>query len=331
MNNLSIVFQGPADVMSPALYRGLQRTRDTFPDAEIIVSTWHRTPMEDRLLQIRLQSMQIRLILSVDPGPLTGTDTSGCWTTNLNRLLCSARAGLAAVSHPLVIKLRTDTWLSSRTLLALLEQDVLQDAGPPRKEAFRVFSHRVINASWFARDPKGSLPFLFHPGDILLAGRTEDVRLFFSAPLADMSLFCPARMPGLWIAWRYVPEQWFWVHAIHQATGRRVYEGNFSHTPALATESEQFYLANFVPYSPGALGLHWPKYWRSYPFRGLFSVYTHSRWCRRAGYGRSSPVREIISRGLTALWRNGYRLRAVLLRHPGIRRVAKSLFSHRGE
>ncbi|EIV6184818.1 hypothetical protein L9H89_004580 [Klebsiella aerogenes] len=117
MHNLSIVFQSPADVISPALYRGLQRTQDTFPDAEIIVSTWHRTPVEDRLLQIRLQSMQIRLILSVDPGPLIGTDTSGRWTINLNRLLCSTRAGLAAASHPLVIKLRTDTWLSSRAML----------------------------------------------------------------------------------------------------------------------------------------------------------------------------------------------------------------------
>ncbi|EHM4904065.1 MULTISPECIES: WavE lipopolysaccharide synthesis family protein [Enterobacteriaceae] len=248
MHNLSIVFQGPADVRCSTLYLYLQRTRNTFPDAEIIVSTWHSTPTTDALLNARLARMGVRLILSNDPGPLTGHDISGRWTTNLNRLLCSARAGLQAASRPLVIKLRTDTWLSSRALLDRIEQDVLRDAGPPRQEAFKVFSHRVINASWFARDPKGSLPFLFHPGDILLAGKTEDVRLFFSAPQADTSLFCPARMPGLWSAWRYVPEQWFWIHAIRQITGRLVYEGNFAHTPALVTASEQFYLANFVPH-----------------------------------------------------------------------------------
>jgi hypothetical protein len=204
VHNLSIVFQGPADVRCSTLYLYLQRTRNTFPDAEIIVSTWHSTPTTDALLNARLARMGVRLILSNDPGPLTGHDISGRWTTNLNRLLCSARAGLQAASRPLVIKLRTDTWLSSRALLDRIEQDVLRDAGPPRQEAFKVFSHRVINASWFARDPKGSLPFLFHPGDILLAGKTEDVRLFFSAPQADTSLFCPARMPGLWSAWRYV-------------------------------------------------------------------------------------------------------------------------------
>ncbi|HDQ4235031.1 TPA: hypothetical protein P8677_004920 [Klebsiella pneumoniae] len=168
-SNLSIVFQGPVDVMDGQVYHALRQTRRAFPEAEMIVSTWRRTPAEDSLLTVRLQAMGVRLVLSDDPGPLVGEDASGLWLCNLNRLRQSALAGLDAASHPLAIKLRTDTWLSSRALLRLLEQAVLQDAGPLRPPAYRVFRHRVINATWFARDPKGSLPFLYHPGDILLA------------------------------------------------------------------------------------------------------------------------------------------------------------------
>jgi len=328
-HNLSLVFQGPVDVMSGQLYHGLRQTRQVFPEAEMIVSTWRQSPAEDSLLAARLQTMGVRLVLSDDPGPLIGEDKSGRWICNLNRLRLSALAGLNAATHPLAIKLRTDTWLSSRSLLQLLEQEILPDAGPPRPPAYRVFRRRVINATWFARDPRGSLPFLYHPGDILLAGLTEDVRLFFSAPPADASLFRPARTPGLWCAWRYVPEQWFWVHAIEKVTGRPRWEGNFSTSPQDVSDSEQFYLANFVPCTPRQLGLHWPKYWRHYPLRGLFSLYTPTRWRRRAGYGRPAPVRDLFSRQLIRLWRSGYCLRAGLLRHPAIRRVAKRLFTTR--
>lgn len=331
MKNLSIVFQGPATPESAELYTYLQQTRQAFPEAEIILSTWHLTPVSDRLLTTRLERIGVRLVLSDDPGPLTGHDASGAWSTNLNRLLCSARAGLAAVTRPRVIKLRSDTWLAGPQLLPLLEQVISQTGLPPREPAYQVFHQRVITATWFARDARGSLPWLFHPGDILLAGLTDDVRLFFSAPLAGPSLFRPAMMPGLWSAWQYVPEQWFWVHAIHRATGKWVFPGNFHSTPALIALSEQYFLANFVPWSPHRLGLHWPKYWRRYPFRGLFSLYTHSRWLRLARRTASGPVhspRAMASRVLTEIWRTGYRVRARLLRWPPLRALARALFSH---
>ncbi|MEX3098847.1 WavE lipopolysaccharide synthesis family protein [Serratia ureilytica] len=326
MRDLSIIFQGPATPEDRRLFQHLRQTRQIFPDAEIILATWHLTPVSDHQLQTRAEEIAVRLVLSDDPGPLTGKDPSGQWSTNLNRLLCSARAGLASATRPLAVKLRTDTWLSGRQLLPLLEQIVDPDSLPPREQAYRVFRQRVITASWFARDARGSLPFLYHPGDILLAGLTEDVRLFFMAPLAGPELFCPATMPGLWCAWRFVPEQWLWVHAIHRATGRQVYAGNFQHTPQHIVESERYFLANFVPWSPRQLGLHWPKYWRRYPFRGLFSLYTHTRWRRRLQGGQA--VRDAASRLLTGLWRTGYRLRTRCLRWPPLRALARRLFSH---
>jgi len=331
MKNLSIVFQGPANPQTGTLFKYVRRTRNIWPEAEIIVSTWHSSQEADQELSAQLDPLGARLVLSHDPGPVSGTDASGIWYSNLNRLLCSSHAGLAVASRPLAIKLRTDTWLSNRSLHALLEQVVSPNPEPQRSFDYKVFHSRVITATWFARDARGSQPWLFHPGDILLAGRTEDLRLFFSAPQAAADLFQPATMPGLWSAWRYVPEQWFWVHAIRQRTGRDVFAGNFHHSPQLVADSERYFLANFVPFSPRRLGLHWPKYWLRYPFRGLFSVYTHSRWKRLAQRCEGATVyspKAAVSWFFTQIWRMGYCLRLFMLRQPRLRALARKLFSH---
>ncbi|MHA6679790.1 WavE lipopolysaccharide synthesis family protein [Enterobacter cloacae] len=334
MNSLSIVFQGP--VLQGAkvcmqVVNNIRRTRDAFPEAEIIVSSWHCAPCTELYFRNLMAAMNVEVVLSHDPGPLVHYDRSGQWISNLNRLQVSTAAGLDYATRPLSLKLRTDTFLSGRGIVPLLQRHVLGSEGPIRETQYTVFTRRVINASWFARDARGSLPFLFHPGDILLAGLTEDVRLFFSAPLADDTLFLPSEMLGLRSAWRLVPEQWFWLHAIKSVTGIMEYEGNFASTASNIERSERYYLANFVPYGAGELNLCWKKYWRCYPLRGLFSLYTHSRWLRLAEkyFGKREHHLTLPERLLTYVWRAGYILRTLLLRSAFISRFAKVLFVHR--
>lgn len=335
MDNLSIVFQGPVTqngLLCNEVLRNIRLTRTAFPDAEIIVSTWYCSPETEHLLQSRMAEIDVYVVLSYDPGPIVAYDESGMWISNLNRLRESSLVGLRCATRMLSLKLRTDTYLSGRDIIRLLQQYVQNEEGPIRENKYRVFKRRVINASWFARDARGSLPYLFHPGDILLAGLTEDLRLFFSAPLADSTLFSPAMMPGLWCAWQFVPEQWFWVHAIHKVTGKMEYKGNFAYTPDRIEVSERYYLANFVPFSHRQLKLHWSKYWKCYPLRGLFSLYTHSRWLNLSGkyLGYTVEYRYIfLDRALTRIWRAGYILRARVLLYPSLRRIARALFVHR--
>jgi len=335
MRALSIVFQGSVEkdgVLSRSAVNNIIMTRRAFPASEIIVSTWHMSPDNDMLLQTLMDDIGVSVIFSDDPGPLTVSDGATQYVTNLNRMLVSSCAGLDAASRPLSIKLRTDTWLSGRGVIKLLDTYVTGPTKQERNDEFSVFRARVINASWFARDVRGSLPYLFHPGDIFLAGWTDDLRLFFSAPLADKQLFNPASIPGLWTAWKYVPEQWLWVHAIYHATGRWVYEGNFNHTPKSIEMSEDYFLANFVPCSARSLHLHWPKYWRCYPFRGLFSTMTHRRWLRLVQTERperTAAPYSLPERCLIAIWRKYYTLRALLLQNPVIRRCAVWLFQRR--
>jgi hypothetical protein len=337
MKNLSIVFQGPAagpdGELQPDVLLNLQRTRQVFPAAEIILSTWMLLTTQIPAWHRHLRPLEIKLILSEDPGALAETHRGVRYVTNVNRLLVSSSAGLAAASQLLAVKLRTDTWLSSRGVVNLLRQQVLsEDPAIPRDPAFTAFRARVINAEWFARDARGSLPYLYHPGDIFLAGYTTDLRLFFSAPPAGPDLFHPTSVPGLGCPWRYVPEQWFWLHAIHQVRGRWVYPGNFTHSEENIAASEQWYLANFIPCSARTLGLHWPKYWRCYPLRGLFSMYTPRRWQRLAARYQGQYVRrlpDVLDDFLSVTWRCGYRLRERILRHDLLRRIARRLFVHR--
>ncbi|OUC39424.1 WavE lipopolysaccharide synthesis [Enterobacter sp. J49] len=335
MNSLSIVFQGPVlrnGTLCNQVIDNIIRTRAVFPQSEIIVSTWFCAVEQERALFSRMKKVNVKVILSKDPGPIIGKDCSGEWITNLNRLLISSWSGLQIVTRPLTVKLRTDTCLYGRSIESLLERYVLADEGPARDEAYRVFKKRVINCSWFARDAEGSLPYLFHPGDIFLAGLTEDVRLFFCAPLATPELFSPSSMPGLWCAWRYVPEQWFWIYAIRQVKGKMEYEGNFSYTPTHIESSERYFLANFVPFSSKALQFYWQKYYRRYPLRGLFSLYTHSRWLRLAARYDGKVQSGFFAKAdgvLTSVWRRGYILRVWIMRVPLIRRMARKLFVHR--
>ncbi|WP_213133148.1 WavE lipopolysaccharide synthesis family protein [Citrobacter sp. FP75] len=336
MDSLSIIFQGPtreSGIISADAWKCIKRTRTLFPKAELIVSTWYDSPESDRQLQEHLAEIQGQLVLSDDPGPLRVQHEGYEHLINVNRLRVSASQGLAKASRPYAIKLRTDTWLYSRRLIGMLKRHVQHSDALNRDERFTVFRSRVINANFFARDARGSLPYLFHPGDILLAGRTEDVRAYFAAPPATEDLFSPCAIPGIWCAWRFVAEQYFWVNAIIQQHGQCAFAGNTHRSAELVALSEQYYLANFLPYSFRQLGLRWPKYWQRYPLRGLFSVYTQRRWFqlywRYQGQPKNPGVIGYLDKVFTMLWKTGYCLRHRLLRRPSIRNLVINLFSYR--
>ena len=335
MKELSLIIQGASGTPEypfEAMMLGLTRLRELFPLAEIILSTWQWSG--ERLAQNEetLRMFDIKLVQNQDPGPLEIRDRGCKYRTNINRMLISSQAGLNAATRPLAVKIRSDCFLTGRRIVELINNYVLNEALIKREKTFSVFSKRIITASWFSRDARGSLPFLFHPGDIFLAGRTEDLQLYFSAPLVTTSVFAPASAPGLWCAWRYVPEQWLWVNAIFKRHHRWVFEGNFSTEPCMVGLSERYFLANFVVFNPRELNLRWPKYWKRYAGRGLFSIYNRCRWLQLYSRIYSEPNGRggnLLSYNFTFLWRSGYRVRSRLLAIPFVRRIALNLFTYR--
>lgn len=332
MNGLSIIIQGPVGTLYwplDKLLSGLSEMRKKFPLAEIIFSTWDNDNGLDDEFSSCVKQLNVRLVLSPDPGPVVSYDKGIKYLTNVNRLLVSTAAGLAASTQPLSVKLRSDCFLSSRIITTVLERYMSSECFLARNRRYQIFSQRMITASWIARDARGSLPFLFHPGDIFLAGNTCDLKLYFSAPLADERLFRPATSRGLWCAWKYVPEQWLWINAIKKVQNVLVFEGNFQGTEEIVRRSEQYLLANFICLDPDQLALHWPKFRKKYARRGFFSLYTHRRWLslyeRYHGENSKSKHMRYVD-VMVKLWRAGYFVRAILLRLTVMRRIAQRYF-----
>ena len=319
MDNLSIIIQGSFGTKffpECQVLTGLKRMRLFFPMAEIIFSTWSDGEANDLVRKSKLQKMNVILVINDDPGQIVVESNGIKYANNVNRLIVSSSSGLERATRPYAIKMRSDCFLSDDKIKYILRQFIMSGAILRRNEAYSVFSSRLICSSLVARDARGSLPYLFHPSDFFLAGHIDDLRLFFSAPLATLSIFNPSFSPGLWSAWKYVPEQWLWVNAIRMKKGIQVYDGNFK-SSQLIYLSEQYFLANFISFDTRQLSLCWPKYYKKYIFRGLFSLYSHSRWIglyRRHHSMIESRTGECLLTLLIKIWRTGYCLRACLLK-----------------
>ncbi len=281
MRPLSIIFQGAVihnNRLCCDVIENIAITRHHFPEDEIILSTWKMSVLLRQRLQESLKPLQIVIIENEDPGPLVYREGEARWVTNINRMIISSREGIGRATHTEVIKLRTDSRLYNRNLTYFLRHRNEEEQLYPRDQAYSLFRQRVINGNLFARNARGYMPYLFHPGDILLAGNKKDLFALFDIPLADESIFEVCFCFSVFSLMRYVPEQYLWVKYIEKMTGVSEFPGNRFSSEKLKVTSEKFYINNFVPYSSEVLGFLWNKYSEVYKNKGLSSVYTTSDW-----------------------------------------------------
>jgi len=163
--DISFVFQGPISLEdAPALTKRITELRAIAPDSEIIVSTWkehaHLSP----------RRMIDKLVTSDDPGPLRGIRPDGQLENNVNRQIVSSSAGLRVASRPYAAKVRIDTDITGLEFIALFER-------------FSKDGHRILAPSFFTLDPYIFERIPHHISDWFHFGRTEDVRLYWNAPL----------------------------------------------------------------------------------------------------------------------------------------------------
>jgi hypothetical protein len=192
--NLSIVVQGPvqrhtASCGDPSTDAVLASVRRHFPGAQIVLSTWIGS--ETKGLDFD------DLVQSNDPGSLN--HPSALRPCNLNRMVTSTKAGLAAATRPLCIKTRTDVSFRSEALA----QKRLQPAA-----RFLSFDRRIWIGSIATRD---IVTFFtpYHPSDIVHFGTTADLRQLWDAPcftLDDVYLK-EGRVPSPWLVYKRLPEQ----------------------------------------------------------------------------------------------------------------------------
>ncbi|ELV7516551.1 LPS biosynthesis protein WavE [Photobacterium damselae] len=172
---ISVVVQGPVQNYQGRTHheegitqRCLESIRTHLPGAKIILSTW---PDQD------LAGLDYdQLVISQDPG-VNLVDGLPQFPKNYDRQLVSTQAGLAQVTTPYAIKLRSDNYLIGNEFVAI------QHSFLKSESEHKVFEEKiVINSNLFRRTSHGR-SVLMSPSDFFYFGRTADLNKIWQQPL----------------------------------------------------------------------------------------------------------------------------------------------------
>ncbi len=202
--DISVVVQGA--INNEITPRCLRSIRTFLPDAEIILSTWNNSDVENLDYDT--------LVLNQDPGAVK-CDIIDNALNNQNRQLVSTKAGLKKANRKFILKLRTDFELHSNEFIKYFNRF------PIRHKEFNIFKHRVLISSIYSRT-KGNwivpYPVLFHPSDFFMFGLSVDIKEYFEhtrlATEQELGNWCyryPDRTPFPTCKFRYAPEQFFFL------------------------------------------------------------------------------------------------------------------------
>lgn len=262
-NLMTFVIQGPVNECTEVC---IQSIRKFFCGSKIILSTWRGEPVPSSIPDL--------LIQNEDPGPLAHPFDG--LPNNLSRQLISTTAGLAHVTTPLCVKLRSDIVFCSDEIVGLSLHE-------ERVAEFSVSEELIAIPTCFTRNPR-LYPAPFHPSDLLFFGLAKDIRNYFNAPLPDdtFRLDSPQNGPLLaderirQLGTRFTPEQYLFLSYL----SRNGKAPKCSHAfDCISKESlavsEYFLLNNFLVKSPRSLGILLPK---KFYRRERISNYTEADW-----------------------------------------------------
>ncbi len=251
--DITFVVQGPVANGRLSTARNLVGLRRLFPGASIILSTWVGTDTS------KLTGLCDEILCNEDPG---AWDTPGAGKNNINRQICSTRAGLGRVRTPFAAKLRSDCSLAHDGFVGVWEEHA-------RGFVRALFSGPVVAPTMLFRDPE-KFPQLFHPSDFFHFGKTSDLVALWDAPPSpriDTEVFAGRRKPvhyGTYPYIRLAAEQHLWISFLE----RRGFTVNLPETLFVSRElvelSERSLLENFRWVDHCPLGLLVPDhllYW----------------------------------------------------------------------
>ncbi|GHD14307.1 WavE lipopolysaccharide synthesis family protein [Tianweitania populi] len=239
--------------------------REVMPGVKIILST-QKTAAKTLLDETDFDAV----ILTDDPGVLPPVKLIGA-PHNVNRQIMSSAAGLAAVTTPYAIKLRTDAYLSSRKVVDLWSRWAEANPGPRLKGRAR-----ILIMSLFSLNPRFDERLCYHLSDFMQFGRTEDLRDFWSGPLMDFGTnthwernpFPPHSIPReREFRSRYATEQWLTLGYLF---GRGPYPIAYHNDidDGILREFEEYLADNFIVAHPLDVDLHMPKH--NYVFKSRY-------------------------------------------------------------
>ena len=275
-DEITFLFQG---VVDKSFLRGsFAAVRRFFPSSRIILSTWVGTDTSG------LDCDEV--VLCEDPGFFYYSPRAGEKPNNVNRQIVGTRAGLEKVDTRFCFRMRTDFRLTGDGFLRFF------DAYPDSVDAYQVFSHKLLAACYFSRNPRSRVSFPFHPSDLAFFGYTDDIRKMFDVPLMTEE-------EANWDTGgqrynRYTPEQHIFVNALRR-DGRHVPCGYYKDAnPQAILETEKYFASNFIflTFDQFDLMPSKPTFVMKVHPNSFMTCYTHNEWIGlyRKHVDASTPV-----------------------------------------
>ncbi|HTL60020.1 MAG TPA: WavE lipopolysaccharide synthesis family protein [Nitrospira sp.] len=258
-SDVTIVFQGPVVPGADGTAGQIARTRQAFPQARFVLSTWVGSDCRD----IRAD----RIVFSEDPGGLPGIKRRDGRNelNNVNRQLRSTTRGLAVVETGYAIKIRSDCALDHRGVLDAFDR--WSAVGP---------ASRLVACSLFTIDPQMFEQMAYHVSDWVQCGATGVLQQYWSAPFMDEtdatyyervpygrhSTFMDRRFRcrlavEQYVACRYAACLGYAVPAFHNDI-----------RPEVMRDHRRFLAEQMAIVDPWEIGLHFPKY--AWAYRSAF-------------------------------------------------------------
>ena len=267
---LSVVFQGPIDTKCATggsigvTEYCLRKTRASFPNAELILSTWSECP--------KLAELVDKVVVNKDPGSLLGSKSEKNFLANVNRQIVSTLGGLKAASGQYAAKLRTDTFLSNDQCLRVYIDQVKGQIKP-------CFFQQKILVSALGCGQMTIWPAPYHVSDVFQLGLRDDLIRYWNVR------HCPAEYAEKYAKnkkrwWRggegdrpemLAPEQYLFIGFLELNGYRPKMRSMLSANPSDYLFSEKIFAQHFLPFPNKLLGVELPERLARYEHTGHFS------------------------------------------------------------
>lgn len=199
---ISVVIQGP--IYDDMTKKSCQSIRENLPGAEIVLSTWKGSQVQDLDYDI--------LVENEDPGNFTfvlpkvmdnGTDL---YPMNINRQIVSTKNGIENATRQFVCKMRSDSILTGAGFL----DAYIKYNNPISQPYNKLLTHRVITLT--SVNPKRYFPFCFYLCDWFFFGLKDDVFNMWNIPLVKEEDLKLSKLDGrYYMVDNFGNEQYMWL------------------------------------------------------------------------------------------------------------------------
>lgn len=281
-SHITVIIQGHIyEGLTPEVIHSVKRH---LPQARVILSTC------DSEVPDSVRGYD-RLIVSPDPGGFTYSHhPSEKKQNNINRQIVNTYNALKEVSTPYVLKLRSDFLLQGNKFLEYFERFTGSE------EEYRVFEHKILTCCYFTRNPQLSLPYPFHPSDLVFFGRTEDLLKLYDVPLMtkEEAYWNPKRLHP----YKYVPEQHIFINCLRKNGYPVDCEYYDDCRPENIEQTERYFASNFILLDFDQFQVYCRKstFHEYEQPRAFLNCYTHYDWLllykKHVDAGISLPERD---------------------------------------